>query len=133
MREWLMLAVTFAPVVILGLLQRSGVEAPDWIRVVAIGWFVVGALVIGWYDGWVQRALMGVVIFIPLMAAFVWWSGAIPLGWPTALTLLLIAGSVGALVVLSVATGWFTEVRQDFRRAVGRDSGMPRTRDPGPR
>jgi hypothetical protein len=122
MREWLLLAATFAPLLILGLLERSDDEAPAWMRAIGLGWFIAGALVLGWYDGWVKRALVGVLIFIPLMAAFIWWSGAVPSGWPTVITILLIAGSTVTLALLGLKTGWFEEVLSVFRRPSANDS-----------
>ena len=130
MRDWLLLALTFAPVLLLGLVQRSGEELPEWIRIFGLAWFVVGSLIIGWYDGWLKRALVGILIFIPLMTSFVWWSGALPNGWPTALGILLIAGSVSILTVLGLATGWFGEVQQGFKRALGKASSQ--AKDLGP-
>ena len=121
MRDWFILAAVFAPVFLLDLVQRSGVEAPVWIRVVGIGWFVVGALYIGWYDGWVKRALLGILIFIPLMGILLWWSGALPSGWATAINLLLVATSITVLVVLGVWTGWFAEVTEYLRRTFAKD------------
>jgi hypothetical protein len=122
MRDWLLLAATFTPLLVLGFLERSGADPPDWIRAIGIGWFVAGALVLGWYDGWVKRALVGVLIFIPLMAAFVWWSGAVPSGWPTLVTILFIVGSTTVLFLIGLCTGWFEDVLNGFRRTSSRDS-----------
>jgi hypothetical protein len=122
MRDWYLLALTFAPVLVLGFLERGGVEVAEWVRTVGIGWFVIGALILGWYDGWVQRAVIGIVIFIPLMGAMLLWTGAVSSGWPLAITVLLIAASVAVLVVLGLATGWFAEMRDAFRRAFGKES-----------
>jgi len=121
MREWALLTLTFAPIVALGFIYRMGGDPPTWLRVIGLGWFVVGALILGWYDGWLKRALVGVLIFIPLMAIFVWWSGAVPSGWPTAIAILLIFAPTAVLVVLGLSTGWFGEVRDDLRRAFGKE------------
>ena len=122
MRDWVLLALTFAPVLVLGFLQRGGVEVTEWVRIVGIGWFVVGVLILGWYDGWVQRALIGILIFIPLMGAMLLWTGTVSSGWPLAITVFLIAASVSALVVLGFATGWFGELGDAIKRAFSRDT-----------
>jgi hypothetical protein len=121
MRDWFILAVVFAPVLVLGLFHRSGIESPDWIRVIGIAWFVAGSLYIGWYDGWVKRALLGILIFIPLAGILLWWSGALPSGWPTAINILLIATSIAILIVLGLWTGWFAEVAEYLRRTFAKD------------
>jgi len=121
MRDWYLIALTFAPVLVLGFLQRGGIEVTEWVRDIGIGWFVAGALILGWYDGWVKRALIGILIFIPLMGAMLLWTGAVSSGWPLAITVLLIPASVLVLVLHGLATGWFAEVGDAFRWAFGRD------------
>jgi hypothetical protein len=126
MRDWLLLAATFTPVLILGLLERAGADPPASIRAISIGWFVIGSLILGWYDGWVGRALVGVLIFIPLIAAFVWWSGAVPSGWPTVITILLIAGSTLTLALIGLSTGWFEGFLNSFKRTSSKESQASR-------
>jgi hypothetical protein len=121
-REFYLLVATLAPLFVLGLLERSGVEPPTWIRVIGITWFGAGALYIGWYDGWVKRALVGVLIFVVLMGLFVLWSGALPGGWPTVANVVLVAAAASVLVVVGIATGSFAEMRDAFNRALGRDA-----------
>lgn len=122
MREFYLLVATLAPLFVLGLLDRGGVDTPTWIRVVGLTWFAVGALYIGWYDGWVKRALVGLLIFFTLMGLFILWSGALPGGWPTALNILLVAVSATVLVIIGIATGWFAEMRDAIKRAFGREA-----------
>ena len=70
MRDWFLLAVVFAPLLVLGFWNGAVLTRLRGYRAIGIGWFVVGALILGWYDGWVKRALVGILIFIPLMAPF---------------------------------------------------------------
>jgi hypothetical protein len=120
MRELYILAATLAPLFVLGLLERSGAEPATWVRIVCLTWFAAGALYIGWYDGWVKRALVGLLIAITLMGIFILWTGALPGGWPTAVNVLLVLASATALVVVGLVTGWFAEMEDAIKRALGR-------------
>jgi hypothetical protein len=111
-------------VIVLGLLERDGVDMPTWIKVIGISWFVIGSLILGWY-GWLKRVLVGILIFIPLMGTFLWWIGAVPGGWPTAVNILAITASIAVLVVIGVATGWFAELLGGLKQTSAKD---PRAR-----
>jgi hypothetical protein len=129
MRDWYLLALTFAPVLVLGFLQHGGLDIPEWMRVIGLGWFVAGALTLGWYDGWLKRALVGILIFIPLMGAMLLWTGTVSSGWPLAITVLAIMTSISVLVVFGLATGWFAEVGDALKRAFGRDPRQAKDND----
>ena len=103
-------------------MQRGGVDVPAWIRAVGLSWFVLGSLYVGWYDGWLKRVLVGILIFIPLMGAFLWWTGAVPSGWPTAINILLIAISTAILIAIGLATGWFAGLLGGLKHASAKDT-----------
>ena len=122
MRDFYLLVATLAPLFVLGLLERSDADPPTWVRVVGLTWFSAGALYIGWYDGWVKRALVGLLFAITLMGIFVLWTGALPGGWPTVVNILLVVVSATVLAVVGLVTGWFAEMWDAIKRMFGREA-----------
>jgi hypothetical protein len=121
MREWLLLAVVFAPLAALCVVQQRGEDPPDWAVAIALAWFRLVGAAIGWYQGWFKRLFVAILVFIPIMIAIAWLAGGEGTAtWPTWLNLLLIAGPIGVLVVLGTWTGWFTDAARSIKEMVAK-------------
>jgi len=116
MRDWLVMGVILGPALALCLLQQGG-EVPTWAWVLAGGWAAAGGIVVGWYEGWINRVVVGMLVFVPCAVALAWTGGGEGAAtWPTWLNVLLIAGPIVILVLVGSWTGWFSDAAEGLKR-----------------
>lgn len=116
MRDWLIMGVILGPALALCILQQGG-EVPTWAWVLAGGWAAAGGIVVGWYEGWINRVLVGMLVFVPFAVALAWIGGGEGAAtWPTWLNLLLIAGPIVILVLVGSWTGWFSHAAKGLKQ-----------------